>query len=177
MRKRYEDFVSEFLVRLPQVGAERAAEEACVAAGYGAGRGIEPGKSKYFRNKARRILSHPDVMRAIMEVYETAGIEFDVREAVSLHVEHIRGGRKLEFDESGKPVATLPNYAALRDYFKMVIPKAPTKISGSIKHYPMSRPESRIGSPGDGNAAPLMEAHYIESEVRGPAIEGGERES
>jgi hypothetical protein len=79
-------------------------------------------------------LRQPDIKQALRDAFEEAA-GFTPAEALSLHVQHIRGFKRpaLVVDADGTQsieiVTEKPNYAALKDYVNSVIGTAEKRIS------------------------------------------------
>lgn len=124
--------------------------------------------------RVKRKLKQPDVREAIGSAYQAAG--FDVAEAVQLHIDHIRGnitvqktvvvGKGEDATVEVVDVKLPPNYAALKDYEAMVLPKAPVRSDVRVQHIPA--PDRLPGHSG----VPAMRARVIGA-TTAPALPAG----
>ncbi len=80
--------------------------------------------------KAKSLLRKPHVKMRLAEIYELE--KFDIMDAVRMHIKHIKGFERQVVDERTGELMTVqdpPNYAALKDYWKMTLPEAPKTLN------------------------------------------------
>jgi len=88
--------------------------------------GTTPAARVFAVNAAKQKLKHADIREALRDVYQAAG--FDILEAIEWHLKHIRG------DVPTKKGHLPPNYAALRDLTKVILPQPATRIEKRVLH-------------------------------------------
>lgn len=122
--------------------------------------------------KGWQTLKRPDVCQAVEQVFAQEGFSF--ADIVKQHIEHIKGGIETveEKTVSGPEGTThttirkktLPNYAALRDLERMIIPNQPQKFEFA------NTTKRHIGGVLGGEGAPEVETdEYPAPRVIGPA--------
>jgi hypothetical protein len=137
-RARDRQFVAAFVTALARTGGEisdsvllEAAQQAWKPARHYVSR---EQKKKDLLDKARTTLGLSTVTAAIADFY---GIEanFTAKDAVKLHVKHIKGikFKQTIIDKEGNAsdvwVTKPPSYEALRDFLKLTLPKEPKQIN------------------------------------------------
>lgn len=137
------------------------------------------------RKKGWETLKRPDVCSAVEQVFSQNGYSFT--DIVLQHIDHIRGGltrtRIVETtDKDGKILSTqrtieetLPNYAALRDLERLIIPNQPQKFEFANTSKPLRIGGAQPGSEGgvpevQTDAYPRLTAKVIESEDDGGQV-------
>lgn len=102
--------------------------------------------------KMEGFLALPDVKQAIRNIYAEVGFSLD--DAVQIHIKHVKG----EFtDGKGDPIP--PNYAALKDYLKAVIPQEPRRFQVQTQRVPPPREVRADGSPPPMSMRPVGETY------------------
>jgi hypothetical protein len=103
------------------------------------------------KKKMEGFLSNPDIQQAIRNVY--AEVNFEIDDAVQLHVDHMKGNvTREELNKEGEVVEVklAPNYAALKDWLKVATPQAPARMHVLTARVGQAR-EVRT----DGSAPPM----------------------
>lgn len=177
MRRRDEQFV-EALTRAVALGGGTLDDNKLIAAYLASHQlGIvrmtdEQERRKLALARAKEKLQLTDIREALREIYET--VDFDIVEAVGLHVQHIRGleyevpvrdpktgitlTRKneetLEWETVTAKAKDKPNYDALKDYLKVTLPQPAVRIDKRVL----------VGNVGR-TPAPAIAARSISDEV------------
>lgn len=139
MRKRDQQFVQALLERVAagneltdDVLIDAYSTSHCMP--YGADPNYSPTLRRFALGAVKQKLRKPDIREALRDVYEVAG--FDLIEGLELQLKHVRGELEKEVIKDGVryKVKMPPNYAALRDIQKLIMPQPATKVEVAGKH-------------------------------------------
>jgi hypothetical protein len=86
--------------------------------------------------KARGLLKRTDIQERLSTIFESAG-DFDVVEAVEIHVKHIRGEIEKQVLRPDGEVVTVrekPSLSALLAYERMTLPQPASKVAATVVH-------------------------------------------
>lgn len=168
-RQRHVRFVEAFMLEwLRREDMDEAVTRAALYAFKG------PMTTKRANKKGWETLKRPDVCQAVEQAFAQNGFSFT--DIVKKHIEHINGGltrtRIVETtDKEGKIISTtrtveetLPNYTALRDLERLIVPNQPQKFEFS------NTTKRHVGGAIAGSGAPeITTDDYPAPRVIGPA--------